>query len=361
MIQYDIACSDKAFDVESCRKAAESGYPPAQYNLGFCYETGHDVSRDEEKAFSWYKNAAKQGDSFAMHALGRCYANSIGTIQDDNCAAFWFDKAVEQIIQTNDDIRQDESADFDQSNDDEIDWETAFDDNDDDDVLMDSKAGKTPESKWDTGVASNDEEAVRLCMTAAENGNPDAQYELGRCYENGRGISQSLADAAAWFAKAADKKHALAQYRLAQCYETGRGVTLDLMKATDLYWEMYDSDSKMRRTAVRKISEYYETGIYFRWLCETAESGNALAPAAMYELGFLYLRGFGAPRDFDKAILHFQKAAKADNTDALCRLGLCYEFGDGVKKDLEQAVSWYRKAAALGDAHATAALERLGI
>lgn len=60
MIQYDIACSDKAFDVEGCRKAAESGYPPAQYSLGFCYEIGHGVSRDEGKAFSWYKNAANE-------------------------------------------------------------------------------------------------------------------------------------------------------------------------------------------------------------------------------------------------------------------------------------------------------------
>lgn len=358
MIQYDIACSDKAFDVESCRKAAESGYPPAQYSLGFCYEIGHDVSRDEGKAFSWYKNAAEQGDSFAMHALGRCYANSIGTIQDDNCAAFWFDKAVEQIIKSNDDTRQDESADFDWENDDEIDWEAAFDDDED---LLDSETEKKPESEWDTGIVPNDEETVRLCMTAAEDGNPNAQYELGRCCENGRGISQSLADAAAWFTKAADQKHAFAQYRLAQCYETGRGVTLDLMKATDLYWEMYDSDSKISRTAARKISEYYETGIYFRWLSETAESGDALAPAAMYELGSLYLRGFGAPLDFDKAIRHYQKAAAMGNTDALCRLGLCYEFGDGVKKDLDQAVSWYQKAAALGDAHAIAALERFGI
>ena len=358
MIQYDIACSDKAFDVESCRKAAESGYPPAQYSLGFCYEIGHDVSRDEGKAFSWYKNAAEQGDSFAMHALGRCYANSIGTIQDDNFTAFWFDKAVEQIIKTNDDTRQDESADFDWENDDEIDLETAFYD---DDGLLDSEDGKKTENEWDTGIVPNDEEAVRLCMTAAEDGNPDAQYELGRCCENGRGIRQSLADAAAWFAKAADQKHAFAQYRLAQCYETGRSVTLDLMKVTNLYWEMCDSSSKMSRMATCKISEYYETGIYFRWLSETAESGDALAPAAMYELGSLYLRGFGAPLDFDKAIWHYQKAATMGNTDALFRLGLCYEFGDGVKKDLEQAVSWYQKAAALGDAHATAALERLGI
>ena len=46
----------------------------------------------------------------------------------------------------------------------------------------------------------------------------DAQYNLGICYENGDGVSQSYSEAAKWYQKAAEQGMVEAQFSLALCY-----------------------------------------------------------------------------------------------------------------------------------------------
>ena len=38
---------------------------------------------------------------------------------------------------------------------------------------------------------------------SAEQGNPDAQYSLGYCYESGKGVKQNIKEAKKWYTKAA--------------------------------------------------------------------------------------------------------------------------------------------------------------
>ena len=44
-------------------------------------------------------------------------------------------------------------------------------------------------------------EAVKWYRKAAEQGNADAQYKLGYCYENGKGVKQSFSEASKWYEK----------------------------------------------------------------------------------------------------------------------------------------------------------------
>ena len=46
---------------ELFRKAADMGYAPAQYNLGYCYKYGDGVPRDLAVSTEWYRKAAEQG------------------------------------------------------------------------------------------------------------------------------------------------------------------------------------------------------------------------------------------------------------------------------------------------------------
>ena len=46
---------------ELFQKAADMGYAPAQYNLGYCYRYGDGVPRDLDKSAEWYRKAAEQG------------------------------------------------------------------------------------------------------------------------------------------------------------------------------------------------------------------------------------------------------------------------------------------------------------
>jgi len=65
-----------------------------------------------------------------------------------------------------------------------------------------------------------------------------------------------------------------------------------------------------------------------------------------YEIGVCILQGFGANRDFLKAISYLSAAANKGHGEAQTRLGQLYFFGNGVEKSVEKALEWYEKAAA---------------
>lgn len=52
------------------RRAAESGYAPAQFKLATLYELGWGARRDASEAARWYERAATQGHVASMYALG---------------------------------------------------------------------------------------------------------------------------------------------------------------------------------------------------------------------------------------------------------------------------------------------------
>ena len=65
----------------------------------------------------------------------------------------------------------------------------------------------------------------------AENGDANAQYLLGKYYSD----EQEFAKAVEWWQKAADQGNIEAQYELGRCYENGCGVKKNLFKAIDWY------------------------------------------------------------------------------------------------------------------------------
>jgi hypothetical protein len=64
------------------------------------------------------------------------------------------------------------------------------------------------------GVAKNDEEAVSWYRKAAEQGLPEAQFELGTLYSVGRGVTRDSAEAIFWYRRAAAQGHPDAQQQL---------------------------------------------------------------------------------------------------------------------------------------------------
>ena len=58
------------------------------------------------------------------------------------------------------------------------------------------------------------EEAVKWYRKAAEQGYASAQYNLGVCYYNGKGVEQDYEEVVKWYRKAAEQGHPRAQYHL---------------------------------------------------------------------------------------------------------------------------------------------------
>lgn len=72
-------------------------------------------------------------------------------------------------------------------------------------------------------------------VARASQGEAQAQFEVGRAYEYGKGVEQSYVMAAKWYWKAMEQNHPEATYRLSILFREGRGVTRDTAKAEELW------------------------------------------------------------------------------------------------------------------------------
>jgi len=86
-----------------------------------------------------------------------------------------------------------------------------------------------------------------------------------------------------------------------------------------------------------------------QWFLKAAEQGDVVAQS---NLGLLYQKGQGVPRNYDQAAKWYLRAAEQGNDMAQNGLGTFYENGHGVLQDLVQAEKWYRKAAIQGNSFA---------
>lgn len=74
-----------------------------------------------------------------------------------------------------------------------------------------------------------------VSLVHAEQGNAEAQFDLGFMYANGKGVPQDYAEAAKCYRKAADQGRPLAQFNLGNLYVDGRGVPKNYVEAYVLF------------------------------------------------------------------------------------------------------------------------------
>ena len=65
---------------------------------------------------------------------------------------------------------------------------------------------------------------IQNLRKAAEQGDAEAQFSLGSCYDEGEGVRVDKSLAVKWYRMAAERGDADAQYNLAACYDNGEGV-----------------------------------------------------------------------------------------------------------------------------------------
>lgn len=73
--------------------------------------------------------------------------------------------------------------------------------------------------------------ALREWQDLAEQGDANAQYQLGVLYYRGEGVPQDFDEAATWFKAAADSGDADAQFNLGLMFSHGQGVPQDFVQA----------------------------------------------------------------------------------------------------------------------------------
>jgi len=87
-----------------------------------------------------------------------------------------------------------------------------------------------------------------------------------------------------------------------------------------------------------------------------AERGQ---PAAMVNLGNLYMRGLGVAQDYQQARYWYERAAKHADRAGESKLGLLYYYGLGVSVDYGEAAKWFERAARQGETGAETILASL--
>ena len=206
----------------------------------------------------------------------------------------------------------------------------------------------------DPAVADAAPSAVARLRQAAEQGDAEAQSELGERYEHGRGVGRDYGVAVGWFARAAEQGHAPAQAALGYMYSTGRGVGQDHGVATSWYRRAAEQENARGQY---NLGVNYATGrgvgrdhgVAKTWYRRAAEQGLASAQTA---LGYAYETGRSVSQDHGQAVRWYRLAADQGNARGQNNLGYAYATGRGVPQDEEEAVRWYRRSAEQGDANA---------
>lgn len=86
------------------------------------------------------------------------------------------------------------------------------------------------------------------------------------------------------------------------------------------------------------------------WGAQLYNQRKDAAADGMYRLGLEYKDGYGShPKDAEKAIQLFKKAARAADHRAYNVLAHIYSDGELVPQDYAEAIKWYRKSAEWGD------------
>ena len=198
-------------------------------------------------------------------------------------------------------------------------------------------------------------EALRMFKAEAGRGDREAQFALGRIYEEGRAAEASPAMAETWYLKAAQQGHAASQYNLAVLLLNSRGRAVE-----GIEWMRKSADSGSSRAmltlggmAINGTGMDKDPAEARRWLEKAAGSGEAEAHDA---LGQMYEAGEGTAKDPAKAVEMYESAAKRDFVKSMLRLGLIHLNGLGVTKDGKQAVEWFKRASDKGSVEGMMAL-----
>lgn len=141
--------------------------------------------------------------------------------------------------------------------------------------------------------------ALALIQPLAERGDPDGQYLLAVCYDEGKAVKQDLVEARRWFLRAAEQGHVGAQYSVGIMYRGGQGGPKSDVDAV-------------------------------KWWRKAAEKGY---PPAQYNLSVMYNLGAGVPKDPAASVKWLGLAAEQTVAEALFDLGLRNLRGDGVPQD----------------------------
>lgn len=330
-------------------KAARLGHAPAQYALGQAYQKGLGCARSGASAYRWLHSAASNGHIDAQFELGLILlaprdldwlvGESSGWIksrgsQEEGLVAALFPAGLD----LSDSV------------------EKGF-------LLLQSAAenGK-PEAQANVGwlllkglgCVRDRGKAFRYLKAAADHNISQAALGLCDYYSDERAEEYDPACAANWALKASKLGNASGSYRYGLACRDRIGVEANASRA-ELFFEMAVRQGHPHAAyelALLAIGENTAPTRYLEILEWLRLSGKRKhAPSALL-LGDLYRKSDTVPADYRESAVWYSAAAELGSIQAQFMLGCCYARGEGVYLDFAQAAQCFKRAALAGHAEA---------
>jgi len=297
--------------VEAWLPAAEQGHVDAQLMLAYAYRDGEGVEANQEQSLYWYSTAANVGHAGAIVELA--FHEFFAEGGDEELAVARFREAA--------DLGNGLACDM---------------------------LGEC--LLHGMGVEPDEPAAVEYFRKAADRSISTGIVNLANCYRDGTGVNQNECEAVRYYLKAAslDESNWACRIRLGDCYLSGYGVPQDTKKALKWFQEAAELDPHDEGYTLLQLGrchQFFADDIpNYSFALQCYESAAEEGAVAWGLIGWCYLYGQGAPRDFDKAFDAFSRATDDDEEGVLADLGLCYEYGLGVEANPEYALTLYQSA-----------------
>ncbi|MBS0655829.1 MAG: sel1 repeat family protein [Verrucomicrobia bacterium] len=290
----------------------------AQVLTALCFEDGEGISPSPESSIHYFTLAAENDDQYSQWHLGRCYEDGKGVEASPEKAIYYYKLAADK-----------------------------------DHLLAQYCLGSLLKQ------LHRDSEAFEYFMMASNNNSSDfyktkAQYVVGSCFENGRGVAVNVRRAVHYYQLAADAGSVKAQCRLCEAYFHGQlGLQKSYEKGLQYFIAAAESDDSgalmdlgtiSLRTSSEDVKDILQKKIAI--LESKANQGDI---AIQVVLGLYFDSEIGTEPSPEKSFYYYSLAAAQNDASAQFHLGECYLKGKGVEPSPEKALHYYRLASDQGD------------
>ena len=213
--------------------AALQGNSYAQEKIGDLYQSGNGVKASPFLAFDWMTKAAQRGNLQAQVKLANMFQRGFGTTKNPELGRFWLERAATEgnaeaqyllgkmdhaVASTHPEKIQARS------------W-----------LEKSAKQGydmavRLLNELESIGYGAEEEWHHRLpqIQKLAEDGDPEAEFQLAQRYEHGTsGVKKNIDEALRWYQRAATNGNRMAMSALSHIYANGLGVAPDTAKAKE--------------------------------------------------------------------------------------------------------------------------------
>lgn len=260
-----------------------------RYKIGKMYLDGKGTEVDAVKAVEYFKLAAKDENSRAQYELGKAYITGNGIDRDAQEGLLWLEKAINQGNSTaqlflGQQLIKGEELTKDVAKGIEI--LTEYHKNNESDIA----AYIISKAYLDESVLDK-EQHYKWLTIAADEGNSNAQYKLGKAYMLGQDLPENAVEGLRLLTAAIDNDNDYARLFLGQQYIKGEHIAKNTHKGIELLTDCYarhESDIlaySIGKAYLDPTVNDWEHGC--KWLTVAAKKGNQ---HAQMRLGYEYYR-----------------------------------------------------------------------